>query len=367
MTVTWRSSLARRLVPAVVGSIAALASITSAFAGTLPVDDQSAITAAVNQPPVLVLPSAQTGDVHDPLSFTVSATDPEASDTLTFGASGLPAGLALTNNGNRTATVSGTPGVPGTYTATFSVSDGHNPAVTGTLKVTITKEQSALVYTGRTVIANGLPVTLSARLLEDGNPSTPIAGRNVVLTLGSGTSAQSCTAGSAATGSAACAIAAVKQPLGPGTVSASFGGDAVYLPSSTSARTIVFAFLAAGAFVVGDKSSAVGTAVTFWGAQWASKNALSGGAAPADFKGFAAHTSKPPANGNAWTTGPGNSSRPPGPPLPGYMAVVVSSSISRSGATISGNTVHIVVVKVNPGYAPDPSHGGTGTVVAIYT
>jgi hypothetical protein len=31
---------------------------------------------------------------------------------------------------------------------------------------------------------------------------------------------------------------------------------------------------------------------------------------------------------------------------------------------ISGNTVHMVVVKTNPGYAPDPGHAGTGTVVA---
>jgi hypothetical protein len=46
------------------------------------------------------------------------------------------------------------------------------------------------------------------------------------------------------------------------------------------------------------------------------------------------------------------------------MAVIVSSSVSKSGPTISGNTVHLVVVKTNPGYAPDPGHAGTGTVVA---
>jgi hypothetical protein len=45
------------------------------------------------------------------------------------------------------------------------------------------------------------------------------------------------------------------------------------------------------------------------------------------------------------------------------MAVIVSSSIGQSGSTISGNTVHIVIVRTNPGYAPDPGHAGTGTVV----
>ncbi|MGA2806072.1 MAG: hypothetical protein ABSF89_17070 [Acidimicrobiales bacterium] len=46
------------------------------------------------------------------------------------------------------------------------------------------------------------------------------------------------------------------------------------------------------------------------------------------------------------------------------MGVIVSSSITQSGSTISGNTPDIVVVKTNSGYAPDPGHAGTGTVVA---
>ncbi len=45
------------------------------------------------------------------------------------------------------------------------------------------------------------------------------------------------------------------------------------------------------------------------------------------------------------------------------MAVIVISSAAKSGAAISGNTVHIVVVKTGSGYAPDPGHAGTGTVV----
>jgi hypothetical protein len=45
------------------------------------------------------------------------------------------------------------------------------------------------------------------------------------------------------------------------------------------------------------------------------------------------------------------------------MGVIVSSSISQSGSAISGNVVHIIIVKTNPGYAPDPGHPGTGTIV----
>lgn len=325
-------------------------------------------TTAVNQPPVLVLPGDQTGEYHDPMSFTISATDVEASDTLTFKASGLPAGLTLTDNGNRTATISGVPqAVPAVYTVTFSVNDAHNPDVTGTLKITITKEESSIGYTGPTVIANGLPVTLSARLLEDGNPATPISGRNVTLTLGSGGSAQSCPAVTLGNGVGSCTISSVNQPLGPVSITVKFAGDAFYVPSSGSAQAILFAFLARGAFVVGDGSAAVGKAVTFWGSDWASLNSLSAGSAPASFKGFAANTSKPPAKGKMWTTRPGDSAKPPAGPLPSFMGVIVSDSIKKSGPTIAGDTVHIVVVKVNPGYAPNPGHPGTGTVVAIFS
>jgi hypothetical protein len=115
--------------------------------------------------------------------------------------------------------------------------------------------------------------------------------------------------------------------------------------------------------VIGDKNAAVGTAVTFWGAQWWKLNSLSGGPAPAAFKGF---ENKPAAAtcGTNWSTDPGNSPPPPPGPLPAYLAVLVSSSISQSGSTISGDTVHVVIVKTNPGYAPDPGHAGTGTVFA---
>jgi hypothetical protein len=117
-----------------------------------------------------------------------------------------------------------------------------------------------------------------------------------------------------------------------------------------------------GAFVIGDQNSATGTAVTFWGAQWWKLNSLSGGGAPASFKGFALNPSTPSCGVN-WSTDPGNSAPPPAGPLPPYMAVIVSSSIAKSGSMISGDTPHIVIVKTDPGYAPDPGHPGTGTVV----
>ena len=134
--------------------------------------------------------------------------------------------------------------------------------------------------------------------------------------------------------------------------------------NSSSSSAFVFCVTPGGGnFVIGDNNAAIGTSVTFWGAQWSSLNSLSGGSAPAAFKGF----EKNPASvtcGTNWTTGPGNSAKPPPGPLPAFMAVIVSSSITKSGSTIHGNTVHMVIVRTNPGYAPDPGHPGTGDVVA---
>ena len=110
--------------------------------------------------------------------------------------------------------------------------------------------------------------------------------------------------------------------------------------------------------------------MTWWADTWNGLNRLSGGTGPDAFKGFAANvalpTSTPPAScGSSWTTSPGNSP-PPAAGVPSYMGVLVSSHVGKSGSVVNGNTVHIVVVQVNPGYQSDPSHHGTGTIIATY-
>lgn len=131
-----------------------------------------------------------------------------------------------------------------------------------------------------------------------------------------------------------------------------------------TANKLWFAFApGGGAFVIGDLNSAIGTQVTFWGAKWWKLNSLSGGAAPSAFKGFALNPAVPSC-GTGWTTDPGNSAPPPEGPLPAFMGVIATSSASKSGSTISGNTPKIVVVRTDPGYEANPGHAGTGTVVA---
>jgi hypothetical protein len=118
-------------------------------------------------------------------------------------------------------------------------------------------------------------------------------------------------------------------------------------------------------FVIGDNNAVVGSQVTFWGAQWAKLNSLSGGSASSSFKGFANSTSSDPATcGGTWTSDPGNSSGPPNA-IPEYITVIVSSSVTQNGSVISGDNRKVVIVKTNPGYGPSPGQAGTGTVYSV--
>lgn len=118
-------------------------------------------------------------------------------------------------------------------------------------------------------------------------------------------------------------------------------------------------------FVIGDVNSSVGSHVTFWGAQWAQQNSLSGGSAPNSFKGFADKPAgNPPSCGQTWATNPGASSTPPAT-VPQFINVIVTNSISKSGSTLSGNISKIVTIQVDPGYGPSPGTPGTGAVTAV--
>jgi len=47
------------------------------------------------------------------------------------------------------------------------------------------------------------------------------------------------------------------------------------------------------------------------------------------------------------------------------MAVIASGLVAQSGSAIAGDSPKIVIVRTAAGYAPNPGHAGTGTVVAV--
>ncbi|MCW2777131.1 MAG: Ig-like domain repeat protein [Frankiales bacterium] len=309
------------------------------------------------------------GDFHDPtvVSATLTRTDDGSplagrSVQLTVASSSCD---ALTDAAGR-ASCTITPQVPAgasTVTAVFAGDAGSRPSA-DSRPFTVTREQTSLRYTGDTVIADGATLHASAVLREDdGLPA--LAGRSVTFTAGSGPSAQTCTGLTDPAGRAACDVSAVAQPLGPGTVKAAFAQDAYYLASADSASTIVYAFPSRGVFAVGDTRALPGATVTFYGAQWATANPLSAGAAPNAFKGFTTTTGRP-ACGAGFTADPGGSGLPPAS-VPSYTGTLVTSRVtasgSGSGSAIVGTVVRIVVVRTST-YGPTPGAGGTGTVVA---
>jgi hypothetical protein len=199
--------------------------------------------------------------------------------------------------------------------------------------------------------------------LHDGDPAAPLSDFTATIDWGDSSNSAGTVAGSG--GNYTVAGSHTYSSTGFYNVNVHVDDVGGSTASTTSPCTVlIFAFApGGGSFVVGDNNSSNGTAVTYWGAQWAKQNSLSGGGANASFKGFT-QTEGTPSCGTGWHSDPGNSSGPPAGPLPAYMGVIVSSSIGKNGSDISGDTAHIVVVKTDPGYAPNPGHAGTGTVIA---
>jgi len=336
---------------------------------------------------VLTYTGATTQDYHD--AFTASGTlvdddgDPVIGRTVSFTLGvGDTCGDATDGSGLALCSITPTQAA-GTYTLTsVFAGDVYYEPSSDSDSFEITHEESTTTYTGPTVIlaGSGVTATLSAQFVEDGandddgdrGPFTAVpSGQSISFSLGS----ESCSGTTNASGVAQCTVNVPPSlGLGPQTVTATFAGDAYYLPSSDSDSVVVFAFPSRGAFVLGDTTVALATPMTtvsWWSDTWWTLNSLSGGLAPDQFKGFAGTvTTLPttsPANvcGTTFTTLPGNSP-PPTSGVPSYMGVLVASSVTKSGNTINGTWAKIVVVRTDPGYAPNPGHPGIGTIVATF-
>lgn len=347
--------------------------------------DQSTVTPDTTVPGSCAAQFTYTGDTsgdyHDPA--TVSATLLDASAlpianvpvTLSIGAQSCSA----TTNTSGAASCSITPNVPaGVYpiTEVFNGSPGYPATTDSTHNFTVTLEETTITSTTSTLLfATGLPATLTSQLLEDG--VTAIAGRTVVMTLGS--PGLSCSAVTDASGTASCQVIPPASMQGPQPVLDSFTADSYYLGASNNQHALTFSYISGG-FTLGDRTvdRAGSSTVTWWAANWWQLNELSGtigGRAPASFKGFAANIREngAPAPDNriacgaafTYNTTGGNSSNPPGT-VPAYMAVAVPSVIMKSGNTITGNIQQVVIVHTDPGYAPSPGSLGTGSIAAHF-
>jgi M6 family metalloprotease-like protein len=320
---------------------------------------------------------AVTSDYHDPFTASAKLVDPDGDgpivgEAVTFTLGSGDTCSAVTDSSGA-ASCSINPSQAAGIVDIVASFNGDDYYVSSTDKQSfaITKEETTTAYVGPTVVLQGASgVALRAQLLEDGTTAQAPFGQMLTLSLGG----QTCTAVTDKNGIATCTLT-FTGALGSEPLTADFAGDAYYKPSSDTGKTaIVFAFPSRGAFVLGDRTVASAgalTKVTWWGAQWSGQNSLSGGAAPPAFKGFAESvatlpTSSPPASCQGTSTSSPGNSPPPTSSVPSYMGVIVASSVTKSGSTIAGNFGKIVVVKTDPGYAPNPGHPGTGTIVATF-
>ncbi len=135
----------------------------------------------VNHRPALTVPAAQTINEGQELSFTVSATDIDAGQTLTFSATGLPGGATFTPTSNTTARFTWTPSFTqaGSYTVSFRVTDNGVPALADTKTVAITvndvNRAPVLTVPGAQTIAAGQNVSFTVSAVD------PDIGQTVVL------------------------------------------------------------------------------------------------------------------------------------------------------------------------------------------
>lgn len=119
------------------------------------VDEQ--LIAVENEPPVLDPVNEQTVQYSDYLEFSLFATDSDdPGDSLLFTATDLPDSLALTDNGDGTATVSGfVNAVPDTYNADITVTDPDGNTDTESVTIIVSKEDLRATYTGPVMVSTG--------------------------------------------------------------------------------------------------------------------------------------------------------------------------------------------------------------------
>jgi hypothetical protein len=226
--------------------------VTAAFAGNgyyLASSASSSVKITAPAPiPTTFKVNAATGEYNVATTVTGVLTNsntsaPIAGESVTLKLNATQTCIATTNS-TGTASCSVTPGeTPGTYplTGTFAGDTTVSPtllASSGSNNFVVTPDPTAIVYTGATTATNGSAATLSGTLTVFG---TALPGMTVTLTLGSGSTAQSCTGTTSSTGSASCSIASVNQTVGSVPVTASFAGNAYYLSSSASSSVTVSA------------------------------------------------------------------------------------------------------------------------------
>ena len=224
----------------------------SAYLYGLSVDDQLMVATSAPPPtaPSTLTVSPVTGNFSSPTPVSAVLTNPSTgapivNEPITFTLNGSETCTANTDS-TGTATCDITAGEPSssyTLSASFPGDTTTSTPIgsdTSTASFTVNPDTTNLTYTGSTSAVNGQPVTLSGTLTTD-NPTTgtPLTTKVVTITIGSGSTAQSCSGTTDANGNVSCTVATADQPSGTEPIDATFAGDSYDTPATATSSLSV--------------------------------------------------------------------------------------------------------------------------------
>lgn len=242
----------------------------------------------------------------------------------------------------------------GTTTVSYYATDTlGNLSATGTIAVHIVSTQASTLR-----IVSAPFQTAGATVIEvalSGPGGVPVAGRAVTIT-GAGPAQTVITT---ADGTARLPVALLP---GAYALGASFAGDSQWYPSVADGQRLVVA--GSTQFVIWGGNAGgvqIGQHVQFWGAKWGRQADRNDDELriPQSFKGYADTVS-----GTSWSARPGRGKPPTA--IATYIAVIVTTQITKDDDRISGNVSRRVIVRVDDpaAYRADPGHAAFGVVVA---
>ena len=234
------------------GQVMQTINTNSAYLYGLSVDDQQMVATSAPPPtaPSTLTVAPVTGDFSTPTPVSAVLTNPSTdapivNEPITFTLNGSETCTANTDS-TGTATCDITAGEPSssyTLSASFPGDTTTSTPIgsdTSTASFTVNPDTSGLTYTGSTSAVNGQPVTLSGTLTTD-NPTsgTPLPTKVVTITIGSGSTEQSCSGTTDANGNVSCIVPTVDQPSGTEPINATFAGDSYDTPATATSSLSV--------------------------------------------------------------------------------------------------------------------------------
>jgi hypothetical protein len=191
---------------------------------------QACIVSAPSSAPAVTSANSASFHIGTLGTFNVTAAG-VPKDTLSENGA-LPGSVTFTDNGNNTATLTGTPvaGEAKSYPIQITAHNGIGTGAVQNFTLTISRRATALVYSGAVVGTYSNPVTLRATL-TDVATGTPIGSQNVHFTIG--TQGLDVPTNSGAPIGVAAGPLTLKQAAARVALSASFAGDTTYAPVTT--------------------------------------------------------------------------------------------------------------------------------------